>query len=132
MKDIHESMLIRAQQALHYAYAPYSNFKVAACIYTEQGHLYSGVNVENDSYSLTLCAEASAIASMVSAGEQAINKILILAGSGDCCPPCGACRQRIFEFAKTNTEVLLCRDKSIMSITTIHELLPLAFNFKHQ
>jgi cytidine deaminase len=130
IEKITEQMLNQARLALPYAYAPYSNFKVASCIYTDRGNLYTGVNIENTSYSLTLCAEATAIANMVSAGEQRIQKILIIAANEALCSPCGACRQRIFEFSNPATQVYLCRDNAIIQSMSMSELLPLPFDFK--
>ncbi len=130
MENLTEKMLYQAQHALACAYAPYSNFRVAACILTDKGNLYTGVNVENVSYGLTLCAEAAAIGSMVSAGEQTIQNILIIAGNKEFCAPCGACRQRIFEFSSPETQVHLCTNNAITKSLSMNELLPLAFDFK--
>ncbi|MBA2648017.1 MAG: cytidine deaminase [Legionella sp.] len=132
MNEINQGMLQAAQEALQFAYAPYSKYKVAACIVTDLGNFYTGVNVENGSYGLTLCAEASAIGSMVSAGEQRIAHILVIAGNDEFCAPCGACRQRIFEFSTKKTQVYLCKDRKISSTMKVNELLPLAFDFKPQ
>lgn len=130
MNKLIPKMISQAHQALNHAYAPYSKFTVAACICTDRGTLYTGVNVENASYGLTLCAEAAAIAAMISAGEQCIKDIVILAGTNLFCPPCGACRQRIHEFSTPETSIHLCDKQAILSSVTMNELLPLAFNFK--
>lgn len=130
MNKLIPNMISQAHKALNHAYAPYSKFTVAACICTDKGTLYTGVNVENASYGLTLCAEAAAIAAMVSAGEQCIKDIVILAGTNQFCPPCGACRQRINEFSTPETLIHLCDNQAILRSVTMNELLPLAFNFK--
>ena len=123
-------MINEAHKALACAYAPYSKFTVASCILTTKDNLYTGVNVENSSYGLTLCAEVSAICNMVTAGEQQIKSIVVLAGTNLLCSPCGACRQRIHEFSTPDTLVHLCNKESIFRSIPIAELLPLAFNFK--
>lgn len=130
MDKITESMIAEANKVLPFAYAPYSKFSVASCVCTDKGNLYAGVNVENSSYGLTICAEGSALCKMVSAGEQRIKSIVILAGTDLLCSPCGACRQRIHEFAVPDTLIHLCNANSILQSLTVDELLPLAFDFK--
>lgn len=130
MDQIVQKMISNAQQALAHSYAPYSKFTVAACICTDKGNLYTGVNVENGSYGLTLCAEASAICVMVSAGEQHIKSMVILAGTNLLCSPCGACRQRINEFSTTQTMIHLCNKDTVLRSELITDLLPLSFDFK--
>ncbi|PWY55980.1 cytidine deaminase [Legionella qingyii] len=122
-------MISNAHEALIHSYSPYSKFCVACCICTDKDNLYTGVNVENGSYGLSVCAETSAISAMVSAGEQHIKSMVILAGTDLLCPPCGACRQRIYEFSTTDTLIHLCNKDSILRSLKINELLPLAFNF---
>jgi cytidine deaminase len=122
-------MITKAHNALDNAYAPYSKFKVACCIQTSNGTLFTGVNVENASYGLTLCAEAAAISNMVSAGEQHISHMVVLASSNTICPPCGACRQRIHEFSDENTMIHMCDQENVLVSSSIVELLPVAFEF---
>lgn len=116
-------MITKAHNALDNAYAPYSKFKVACCIQTSNGTLFTGVNVENGSYGLTLCAEAAAISNMVSAGEQHISHMVVLASSNMICPPCGACRQRIHEFSDENTMIHMCDRENVLVSSSIVELL---------
>lgn len=125
-------MIHAASLAIKNSYSPYSKFQVSACISTPKNHLYLGVNVENGSYGLCMCAEASAIASMVTAGEQSIDQIVIMAGTNLLCPPCGACRQRIYEFSHPDTLVHLCSKDTILRTLKVSELLPLAFDFKDE
>lgn len=128
MTQLIETLLNSAQKAYEYAYAPYSNYEVGASILTDTGQIFSGTNIENASYSLTLCAEASAIAQMISQGETKIAAILVTANSPMVCTPCGACRQRIAEFASQDTLVHLCdKDKCVQTLR-IDELLPYSFN----
>ncbi|PJD95440.1 MAG: cytidine deaminase [Legionella sp.] len=131
MDDIITAMIEKAYNSLENAYAPYSQFKVAACICTDSNNLFNGVNVENGSYGLTACAEASAICNMVSSGERHIKSVVILAGNNQLCPPCGSCRQKIFEFSMPETQIHLCNKEGILRSVRIDELLPLAFNFKN-
>lgn len=129
MDKITEKMIAKANSIITHAYAPYSKFNVAACIATEKGNLYAGVNVENSSYGLTACAEQSAICAMVSAGEQQIKSIVVLAGTNLLCSPCGSCRQKIYEFSSPQTMVHLCNSTNVLKSISISELLPFAFDF---
>lgn len=125
------SMLSEASRVMAQAYSPYSGFKVGSVILTPSGKIYSGCNVENASYSLTLCAESSAIAQMVSAGEREIKEILVIATSDRLCVPCGACRQRIIEFSTEETRVHMANQHGDHKTLTIAELLPESFSKKH-
>jgi len=89
-----------AQDAAGRAYAPYSNFRVGAAVLTEKGNLYSGGNVENASYGLSICAERAAVCAAVAAegADMKIRALAVFTASGAPCAPCGACRQVILEF----------------------------------
>ncbi len=130
MDPILKKMINEAHHALSKVYAPYSKFSVAASICTDKAKIYTGINIENASYGLTTCAEACAICNMVSCGEQKIQSMVVLAGNNQICPPCGACRQRIYEFSTPDTLIYLCNKDAVLQSMTISELLPLAFNFK--
>lgn len=95
------SSLIRARDR---AYAPYSNHPVGALIISDSGSRYVGANVEV-AHHKSLCAEASAIAAMVSAGERLVREIYVIGPGDQLCTPCGDCRQRIREFANDNTRI---------------------------
>jgi len=117
-----------ADLAAQKAYAPYSNFSVGAAIRTPSGHILSGCNVENAAYPAGTCAEAGAIAAMVAAGETKISDIAIVGVKSNPCYPCGACRQRIFEFSDAATRVHLRDGVTGEAIThSIDALLPHAF-----
>lgn len=114
-----------AKQARARAYAPYSGFHVGAALRAQSGALYAGGNVENAAYPLGLCAEASAIAAMIAGGDRGIVEILVLGPKR--ISPCGACRQRISEFATGEVLVYLADDSGTSSRHALSELLPLAF-----
>ena len=116
-----------AQEASKKAYAPYSKFNVGAVVLSKKGNFYQGCNVENISYPVGTCAEESAIAAMVCNGEQLIEEILIFADSAQLITPCGACRQRIAEFATASTKIHLANSAGIQKTMTIDELLPSSF-----
>lgn len=109
------------------AYAPYSQFRVGAALRTQTGLYFYGANVENAAYSMTICAERSAIAHMVAEGRQKISDILIIGGRDALCYPCGACRQTIFEFSTPDTRIHLAQPNGIIQVKHMAEILPFAF-----
>ena len=113
------------------AYAPYSRFKVGAAIRATSGTVYTGVNVENVAYPEGTCAEAGAIAAMVAAGETELIEVAVIAGSPTPIPPCGGCRQKLAEFGRGETPVLLATTGGATMATTIGELLPGRFDAGH-
>lgn len=122
-----ETMISQLKACRDKAYAPYSNYHVGALVVSNTGQIYPGCNIENAAYGLTQCAEAAAIAHMVVAGERSIESLWLL-GSGDTlCTPCGACRQRISEFANSNTTVYLCDEFKLVKSVSIDDILPLSF-----
>lgn len=123
MEDIYRL----AKEAMQNAYAPYSNFKVGAAVLGESGKLYSGCNVENASYGLTVCAERTAILKAISEGEKKIRAIAIACSSGKPAFPCGACRQVMAEFAfAEDMNIYLVTDQGVETYT-LAELLPHSF-----
>ena len=127
MPDDPQELLAAADAVMRRAHAPYSSFPVGAALRGAGGAIHAGANVENASYSQTQCAEASAIGVMVAAGETRITAIAIVAERVEHCPPCGGCRQRLSEFADPETPVYLGRPGAEPLMTTLGELLPLAF-----
>jgi cytidine deaminase len=120
-------LLQAARDARSRAYAPYSNFHVGAALRSADGTVYSGCNVENASYGLTICAERNAIFHMVAAGKKEFTEIVIIGDSPGFLSPCGACRQVMSEFAKPETPVWMSdRDGNARS-ATMGELLPAWF-----
>jgi cytidine deaminase len=116
-----------ARAAMARAYAPYSRFKVGAAVRGESGRLYAGCNVENAAYPQGWCAEASAIAAMVMAGETRIVEVAVMGGGEAPCTPCGGCRQKLYEFAGDDLPIHVCGPQGLRRTVTLGELLPLAF-----
>jgi cytidine deaminase len=109
------------------AYAPYSKFLVGAVVKGVNGKLYGGCNVENAAYPVGNCAEASAIAAMVGDGETRIVEALVMGPEGQICTPCGACRQRLREFAGPDLKIHLADSSGVKKTITLGELLPMSF-----
>jgi cytidine deaminase len=121
------AMLELARHALANAYAPYSRLRVGACVRAASGRLYAGCNVENASYGVTQCAEATAIGAMVAGGDRRIVEAVIVTETAEPCPPCGRCRQQLAEFAGADARVHLSGPEGVRLTTTLGELLPMAF-----
>ncbi|MBE6453620.1 MAG: cytidine deaminase [Alphaproteobacteria bacterium] len=122
-----EHLLQLAENVASNAYAPYSRLKVGAAISTPTGNFYTGCNVENISFPNGTCAETGAISAMISAGDNQIAEILIYADSPTLITPCGACRQRILEFATPNTIVHIANSTGIKQSFSLSELIPHSF-----
>jgi xanthosine phosphorylase len=122
-----QDLFAAARVAFDNAHAPYSNFRVGAAVRAASGRIFAGANVENVSYPEGNCAEASAIAAMVAAGERQITEALVLAAGERLCTPCGGCRQRLAEFAGPDVPVHLCGPQGLRRTVTLGELLPLSF-----
>lgn len=122
-----DTLINEAVSLLKNSYAPYSNIHVASIILTNKGNKYGGVNVENSSYGLTICAERSAIASMVSHGERKPEIVVIVTDYKEPIPPCGACRQVISEFNKDALIVMYSTRAKKKIIKKLSELFPQPF-----
>ena len=120
-----DELIARAAAARARAYAPYSGFAVGAALLTESGNVYEGVNVENASYPVGICAERAAIASAVTNGERDFEALAVIADSPEPCAPCGMCRQMLMEFPIKR--ILLANVSGITRVLTPAELLPYAF-----
>ena len=109
------------------AYVPYSHFPIGAVLVTDDGKLYTGVNVENASFGLTNCGERTAIFKAVSEGERSFKELIIYGQTEKPVSPCGACRQVMAEFFEPDLSVtLVAKDKSTV-VMTVKELLPYSF-----
>ncbi len=117
-----------ALKVREHAYAPYSSFKVGAALRSASGKIYSGCNVENSAYPEGTCAEAGAIAAMISDGEIEIVEICIVADGTRPISPCGGCRQKLSEFSKPSTKIHLANLDGIIESYTIADLLPYSFS----
>lgn len=124
--DQHE-LFDAAMSAFANAHAPYSRFPVGAAVRSASGRVYAGCNVENAAYPQGWCAEASAIAAMVTAGERTIVAALVVAGGGETITCCGGCRQKLAEFAGPEVPVWSCDPGGLRAEHTLGELLPHAF-----
>lgn len=124
MKD---RLIREAKIARERAYAPYSNFKVGAALYTKSEKIYHGCNVENVSYSLTCCAERVAIFKAISEGEKEFLALAVIANTDQPVSPCGACRQVMSEFFTDDVEIYLANLSGKVKKTTINDLMPNEF-----
>ena len=126
-----KELIARAFDAKKNAYVPYSGFHVGAAILCKDGSLYTGCNIENSAYGVTVCGERTALFKAVSEGHTDDFVMMAVTGdSEDYCMPCGACRQALSEFAP-DLPVLIsnCRGEYIRA--TVSELLPGSFNSEH-
>ena len=118
-------LIARAAEFRSRAYAPYSGFAVGAALLGRSGSIYGGVNVENAAYPVGICAERTAIAAAVAAGEREFEALAIIADSPEPCAPCGMCRQMLMEFPIRR--ILLANTAGAVRVMTPAELLPCAF-----
>ena len=116
-----------ARAAREHAVADFSGFKVGAALETDTGEIITGCNVENASYGLTICAERVAIFKALSEGKRAFRRIVVVADTADPTPPCGACRQIIWEFCG-DIEVTLANMQKVTKTLQMKDLLPLPFD----
>jgi cytidine deaminase len=120
-------LVMAARQAREHAVADFSNFKVGAALLTSSGDVVTGCNVENASYGLTMCAERVAIFKALSEGHRSFKSIVNVADTEDPTPPCGACRQIIWEFCG-DVEVTLANLQQVTKTLRMKDLLPLPFD----
>ncbi len=125
--DRFADLFAAARAAQSNAHAPYSGFRVGAAVRSESGTIYAGANVENAAYPQGWCAEASAIAAMVSAGERRITAVVTVADGEALATCCGGCRQKIREFAGPDTPIHACGPDGLRVRFTLAELLPQSF-----
>ena len=123
------SMAIKAAEN---SYSPYSKFRVGAALLTIDNKVYTGCNIENASYSATICAERTAFFNAISNGEKSFKKLAIVGMNGstieEYTSPCGVCRQVMREFCSDDFEVILIRSENEYKILTLSELLPHSFS----
>ena len=124
-----EELVRRAVNAKTHAYAPYSRFRVGAALLTEDGEMFEGCNVENSSYSLTICAERNAVFQAVMSGKTLFRSIAIASDDHAFLPPCGACRQVLSEFSPS-MEIILTNAEHKMKVVTLDALHPMPADLK--
>jgi cytidine deaminase len=121
------ALFAAARNAMRQSHSPYSTFPVGAAILSESGAIYSGCNIENAAFPEGWCAETSAIAHMVVAGDRRIVEIAVVSEKMPKITPCGGCRQRILEFGSADTRIHLCDANGVVESLTLAELLPRVF-----
>ena len=129
MKHTEKELIEAATDVRTRAHAPYSKFRVGAAVETEDGGIYTGCNVESASYGLTVCAERVAIWKGISMGETRFKSIAVVVDTDDLTPPCGVCRQIIWEFCG-DVPVVLSNLHGNTETIQMSELLPRAFDSK--
>ena len=131
MEDIslteHDALIEAAQRSRENAHAPYSNFRVGAALRANSGRIFGGCNVENATYGLTVCAERVAIFKAISEGERGFDAIAVVTDTDTLTPPCGACRQLIWEFCG-DVPVILSNLKGKTETLQMRELFPKPFD----
>jgi len=129
MNHSNEELVTAAKEARQNSYAPYSEFRVGAAIETDDGQVFTGCNVESASYGLTVCAERVAIWKAISEGKHKIKNIAVVCDTKELTPPCGVCRQIIWEFGG-NIPVTLANLNGGRETVEMKDLLPRAFDTK--
>ena len=129
MKHTEQELIDAATDVRERAYAPYSNFRVGAAVETDDGDIYTGCNVESASYGLTVCAERVAIWKGISRGVTKFGRIAVVVDTEELTPPCGVCRQIIWEFCG-DVPVILANLHGRTETIMMSELLPRAFDSK--
>lgn len=122
-----DPLIEAARQARERAFAPYSGFRVGAALETADGRIVAGCNVESASYGLTICAERVALVKAVSDGITGFQRIAVVTDADVLTPPCGACRQLLWEFAP-EAEVVLANLRGKIAVYRVAELLPHGFD----
>ena len=122
-----EPLIEAAWEARDHSVAPFSNFRVGAAVRTDSGEVYTGCNVESASYGLTVCAERVAIWKALSEGERHFTALAVVADTETLTPPCGTCRQIIWEFAR-GARIVFANRKGDKEEFHIGDLLPRAFD----
>lgn len=127
MKTRHQRLIRRARLARRRAYAPFSQFAVGAALESRRGQTYTGCNVESVTPGLTLCAERVAVFKAISAGERSFRRLAVVADTDRLTPPCGACRQVLWELCG-DIEIILANLKGRTAVHRLRALLPRPFD----
>lgn len=120
-------LMDKAKEAAKASYSPFSHFAVGAAVYSSNGNIYQGCNVENSSFGLTICAERCAIFKAISEGEKEILAVAIYSPNTDSCYPCGACRQVLYEFQGDEEISVITENLGSLEIKKLSYFLPCGF-----
>lgn len=123
----YQLLMDKAKEAAKKSYSPFSKFAVGASVVTASGKIYSGCNIENSSFGMTICAERCAIFKAVSEGDKEILAVAIYSPNEDDCYPCGACRQVMYEFQGQDEIEIITEDKGELNIKKLSDFLPYGF-----
>src|SRR5437879_4319580 len=126
----YDPLITAAKSARENAHAAYSNFRVGAALRATSGRVFGGCNVENATYGLTVCAERIAIFKAISEGEHGFDAIAVVTNTDTLTPPCGACRQLIWEFCG-DIRVIMANLKGKTEVIQMRELFPRPFDSSH-
>jgi len=123
-----DALIAAARAAQARAYAPYSNFQVGAALESENGDVFTGCNVENASYGLTICAERAAVFAAVQAGARRFRRAVVVSDTDPPAAPCGACRQVLSDLFGGEAEVIMANLQGTIETKKVRELLPIPFD----
>ena len=126
MRKEYKQLVQIARRAKEFAHAPYSRFRVGAALLAENGRVFTGCNVENSSYGLTICAERNAIFKAYSDGVREFSAIAVVSDDPGFTPPCGACRQVLVDLAG-NIDFVMANTRGKLKVMKINSLIPMAF-----
>ena len=126
----HDSLITAARTARENAHAPYSNFRVGAAVRAKSGRIFSGCNVENSTYGLTVCAERVAVFKAISEGVRKFRRVAVAADTDVLTPPCGACRQILWEFCG-DVDIILVNPRGKTETYRLKELFPKPFDVSY-
>jgi cytidine deaminase len=124
---MNDPLIAAAIRVRENAHAPFSKFKVGAAVLDDQGRIFTGCNVENATYGLTICAERSAIFKAISEGARGFSRVAVVADTPNLTPPCGACRQILWEFCG-DVEIALANLEGKTETLRLGTLFPRAFD----
>lgn len=125
-------LIQKALEMMHFSYAPYSHFHVGAALFTKDGQIFTGCNIENAAFGPSNCAERTALFKAVSEGKKEFSAIAITGGPNGTvktyCPPCGVCRQVLAEFCDKDFKIIMAVSAADFKIRTLGEILPESFS----
>lgn len=123
-----QELIALAREVRERAYAPYSGFKVGAVVEATDGRTFTGCNIENSSYGLSLCAERVAVFKAISEGVRSLQRVAVIADAHSPVRPCGACRQVLSDILGGDAEVIMSNLKGVVEVKLVRDLLPTPFD----